>query len=136
MSGETNLAKLLSSMQPEIMPDEYVFVSLTREQSSHLAELNPLGTFAEQEGLSVILLKSQAEQQGWDYQGVFRLISLKVHSSLSAVGLTAAISSALAMQGISANVVAAYFHDHIFVPSEAAEQALTCLSQLTLNSKE
>ena len=56
-----------------------------------------------------------------------RCITLTVHSSLEAVGLTAAIATELARFGVSANVVAAYFHDHVFVPSAQAEQALAAL---------
>ena len=55
--------------------------------------------------------------------------SLMIHSSLDAVGLTAAVASRLADHGISANVVAGYYHDHIFVPVEAAEQALGALKE-------
>nr|WP_275889019.1 ACT domain-containing protein [Desulforhopalus vacuolatus] len=63
------------------------------------------------------------------YEGVFKGITLTVHSSLEAVGLTAAISSKLAEKGISANVIAAYYHDHIFVQTEKAEMAMEALNE-------
>jgi hypothetical protein len=121
-------------MQPVLSEPEYVFASLDKYSSVALAkliaQLEPIGTFYEKEGLTVIVLKANADVLGIAYQGVFQCITLNVHSSLEAVGLTAAVSSALANQGISANVVAAYYHDHIFVPIAKANQALSCLLQL------
>jgi hypothetical protein len=131
MSGETDLGTLISSMQPVLSELEYVFASLDKDSSAIVAELAPLGTFYEKEGLTVIVLKDKADTFGIAYQGVFQCITLNVHSSLDAVGLTAAVSSALANVGISANVVAAYYHDHIFVPIAKASQALICLDRLT-----
>ena len=64
-----------------------------------------------------------------------RQITLKVHSSLEAIGLTAAMSRALMEAGISANVVAAYYHDHIFVPAADAERAVEALRQLSAASR-
>jgi hypothetical protein len=130
MSGETDLDKLIGSMQPVLSEQEYVFASLDKDSIVTLAELAPLGTFYEEEGLTVIVLKANANVLGITYQGVFQCITLNVHSSLEAVGLTAAVSSALANQGISANVVAAYYHDHIFVPIAKANEALSCLLKL------
>jgi hypothetical protein len=66
---------------------------------------------------------------GLSYEGVFRCITLGIHSSLEAVGLTAAVAGKLATHGIAANVIAAYFHDHIFVQSELADRAIGILSE-------
>ena len=60
---------------------------------------------------------------------IFRLITLTVHSSLEAVGLTAVVTNKLAEHKISANVVAAYYHDHIFVPCEKAKKAMEVLRE-------
>ena len=60
---------------------------------------------------------------------LFKLITLTVHSSLKSVGLTAAVTSKLAEYEISANVVAAYYHDHIFVPYEKAKKAMEVLRE-------
>jgi hypothetical protein len=130
MSGETDLGKLIGSMQPVLGEPEYVFASLDKDSCVSISQLEPLSTFYEKEGLTVIVLKARADILSIPYQGVFQCITLNVHSSLDAVGLTAAVSSALASQGISANVVAAYYHDHIFVPVDKANQALSCLLKL------
>ncbi|WP_339724464.1 ACT domain-containing protein [uncultured Paraglaciecola sp.] len=130
MSGETDLNKLIGSMQPVLSESEYVFAMVEKATPVLLAKLAPLGTFYEKEGLTVIVLKANADVSGLAYQGVFQCITLNVHSSLAAVGLTAAVSTALTQQNISANVVAAYYHDHIFVPIAKAKQALTCLQNL------
>jgi hypothetical protein len=130
MPGETDLSKLIGSMQPVLSEPAYVFVSIDKDNPASLAQLEPLGTFYEAEGLTVIALKAKADALKIAYQGVFQCITLNVHSSLEAVGLTAAVSSALANEGISANVVAAYYHDHIFVPIVKADQALCCLLTL------
>ena len=84
--------------------------------------------------LQVIKRKYQLLNKNIDYESVYKLISLNVHSSLDAVGLTAAFSAKLAEKNISANVVAAYYHDHIFVPEEKAEQALAAISEFRLQT--
>ncbi|MGK0170517.1 MAG: hypothetical protein ACI9W2_002243, partial [Gammaproteobacteria bacterium] len=65
------------------------------------------------------------------FESVFRRITLTVHSSLDTIGLTAAVSSKFAEHGVSANVIARYYHDHIFVQSECAEHAIAALSELS-----
>jgi len=135
VSGETDLGKLIGSMQPVLSEPEYVFASLDKDSSVSVEQLEPLGTFYEKEGLTIIVLKTNADSLGITYQGIFQCITLNVHSSLEAVGLTAAVSSALANDRISANVVAAYYHDHIFVPKVKANQALLCLLELVRDSK-
>jgi hypothetical protein len=134
VSGEKKLDKLIGSMHPVLSGQKYVFASLNNDsnvsRTKLIEQLAPLGTFYEKEGLTVIVLKTNADALGINYQGVFQCITLNVHSSLEAVGLTAAVSSALANQDISANVVAAYYHDHIFVPMAKANQALSCLQKM------
>lgn len=131
MSGETELQQLLRAMSPVLLEHDYVFSTIRNARYGDYSETCPIASFTENEGLTLVVLKNAAEQSGLSYQGVFRCITLGVHSSLEAVGLTAAVSGVLADHGISANIIAAYFHDHIFVPSEFADQALGIL--LTLN---
>jgi len=126
MSGETNLQNLLKNMKPELNPGEFVFCLL--DSFEHAAALQPLFIFQEQEGVTVILPKEQADDQHIPYPTVCAWITLTVHSSLEAVGLTAAVSKALTEANISCNVVAAYYHDHIFVPIKDGTQALQVLN--------
>ena len=127
MTGENNLQCLLRSMSPGLLEGEYVFCSISNAQYGDYAEAMPIASFTEAEGLTLVLLRDTAESLGLSFQGGFRCITLGVHSSLQAVGLTAAVSGALAENGISANVIAAYFHDNIFVPTELASRALDIL---------
>lgn len=135
MSGEKDLVQLIRTMQPILADEEYVFTLHQDRPWEAIEGLKPKAMFNEKEGVTLILLKQVADQQGIPYQGVFKCITLTVHSSLEAVGLTAAISTALTTEGISANVIAGYFHDHIFVPNHHAEQAALCLSNLAQNYK-
>jgi len=130
MTGETSLQRLLSSLAPAIMPGEFVFCSLPDAACVDYAQLSPLASFLESEGLTLVLPRESADRAGVAYESVFRCITLTIHSSLDAVGLTAAVAGRLAERGISANVIAAYYHDHIFVPSEQASAALTALEEL------
>ena len=88
--------------------------------------------FVEKEGVTLILPVEVAAEAGLEGEGGFRCITLNVHSSLEAVGLTAVFSTALTKAGLSANVVAGYYHDHIFVGCVDAERALATLQQLAV----
>jgi hypothetical protein len=131
MSGEKNLNKLIASMTPVLNDNEYVFGTLETFEYAQLALLNPICTFQEKEGLTVILSKAKADKFNITYAGTFKCITLNVHSSLDAVGLTAAVATKLTQANISANVVAAYYHDHIFIAAKDAQKALTSLIELT-----
>ena len=121
-----DLDTLLSQLKPVMAAEEYVYCCLEATPQT----IEPLSVFQEEEGVSVICRRQQAEDSGWSYEGVFKCITLTVHSSLEAVGLTAAVSTALTEANISANVVAAFHHDHIFVPSHRAEEALAVIESL------
>jgi hypothetical protein len=127
MNAETDLATLIRNLAPRTLPGTYVFCSVEDSGYGALSHTNPLASFVEPEGLTLVLTKESAEKEGLSYEGTFRCISLQAHSSLEAVGLTAAVTGELAAEGISANVIAGYHHDHIFVPSHQAESALRLL---------
>ena len=129
MNGETELGKLLKNLKPERQPGEYVFCVVNTLK--HAAELNPISTFQEAEGVTVVLPKRLVDENILFYSVVCAWVTLTVHSSLEAVGLTAAVSSALAGANISCNVVAAFHHDHIFIPVKDAEQAMEILLSLS-----
>ena len=127
MSGETDLQKLLKGLKPKLNEGEFVFCTLPSSQNTDT--LDPLCLFDEEEGTTVIIPKQQADDAALTYSSVFAWITLTVHSSLEAVGLTAAVSSALAKENISSNMVAAYYHDHLFVPKQVAEKAIKILER-------
>ena len=129
MAGEMDLEKLLRDMKPELNADEYVFCAVDSFQQA--AALNPICVFREREAVTVILSKQQAHDISLPYSVIYAWITLTVHSSLEAVGLTAAVSKALTNANISCNVVAAYYHDHIFIPAKDAKRAMDVLLQLT-----
>jgi hypothetical protein len=129
MSGETNLQKLLQTMQPKLNAGEFVFCTI--ENLDLVDSKKIISFFKEEEGYTIIMQKELANELQFSYTAVFSWITLTVHSSLEAVGLTAAISAALSNAGISCNVVAAYFHDHIFVPVKDAEKAMNVLKALS-----
>lgn len=112
------------------MDGEYVFCSFENARYGSGQELEPVAACMETEGLTLVIPRAKADQHQLSYQSVFRGITLRVHSSLEAVGLTAAFTTKLSQHGISANVIAGYFHDHIFVRSDHADIAMAALSEL------
>ena len=116
MSGETDLARLLAGLTPILDPIEYAFETGTEADAVGTA----FALIREDEGVTVI-----RSGKGW------ARIMLGVHSSLDAVGLTARIAAALAEDGISANMIAAFHHDHVFVPWERRVEALAILQGLS-----
>lgn len=129
MAGIKDLDILLSGMEPVLDERDFVFCTSPDFSWDNISQFNPIGVFYEKEGMTLILSKKEADDQEVPYESVYKLISLNIHSSLDAVGLTAAFSAKLAENNISANVVAAYFHDHIFVPAQKAELAMTVLNE-------
>ena len=134
MNGETNLQILLKEMKPELHEGEYVYCTLASKNQA--ARLDPLCMFVEEGSVTVILPKAQASARGLPYSTTFAWITLTVHSSLEAVGLTAAVARALTEAQISCNMVAAYYHDHIFVPLQDAARAMDMLHKLTGENHE
>lgn len=129
-AGSTALHDMLRALAPRLVPGEYVFCSVLPAVAEDLGAFATLATFMEDEGLTVVLERGAADRAGLGYDHVFRCITLGVHSALDAVGLTAAVSARLARVGISANVIAACHHDHVFVPAVRAEEALAALAGL------
>jgi len=126
MSGEKDLQQLLKSMKPEHNSGDYVFCKVENLENINLNEVEMF--FREKEAITLILKKEIAEILKLEYSVIMAWITLTVHSSLEAVGLTAAFSTALSKQGISCNVVAAFYHDHIFVNKKDIEKAMGILN--------
>ena len=115
---------LIANMAPVLDPRRWCFVAVTPGRAPELLGA-ALGTFREDEGVTAIVPADLAEDAP-----AFARIILTVHSDLEGVGLTAAVSSALAEAGIACNVVAALHHDHLFVPAARAEEAMGALAAL------
>ena len=128
-TGESDLLTLIAQMSPSLDDQVWVFVSGGEVSSEYVAE-HALATFREAEGTTLIVPWERAEEFDVCSEPMAR-ITLNIHSSLEAVGLTAAVSQARASEAISANVVAGFYHDHIFVPQTAGERAVASLTLLS-----
>ena len=134
MAGTTNLAELLKSMTPKLNEGSYVFI--TEQEPISIDRAAILCEFKEAEGTTLVLEKNKADQLKLKYDYVAAWITLTIHSSLDAVGLTAAFSNELTKHNISCNVIAAYYHDHIFVAQNDAQKAIEVLSALSNRHKK
>ncbi|TKB30396.1 MAG: ACT domain-containing protein [Mesorhizobium sp.] len=127
MTGETDLQRLLASMTPQLLPDVHVFATLA-PGTAVPDGLDPVMQFREREGLTLIVSEDQAKVAG--LAGTFRCRMI----TLDIVGFLAAITTRLAAAGMGVNPVSAFYHDHLFVPAERAEEALGLLRQLAAES--
>jgi uncharacterized protein len=128
MAGETNLVMLLKTMAPYLNEGDYVFCTVNDLTSVGQHEL--ILYFREKEAITIVVRKELADEHRLAYSTLMAWITLTVHSSLEAVGLTAAFSAALAKENISCNVVAGFYHDHIFVPQKDAAKAMETLRRV------
>jgi uncharacterized protein len=130
VTGERDLDALLNNIKPELQPGIFVFCTIPANQPVPAA-LNPLLTFREQEGTTLVIPREEAEAAGLNHAFASRLIKLTVHSALDAVGFLAAITARLATAGISVNAVSAFHHDHLFVPIDRADEAMALLQNIS-----
>ncbi len=115
MAGERDLARLLADLRPQLADQRYTFERVERSA----LEKGDFALIREDSGITAIRERSD---------GDWARISLGVHSSLEAIGLTATLSRRLADAGLSANVVAALDHDHFFIPWDQRSRALVAIS--------
>jgi uncharacterized protein len=132
MSGERDLQKLLRSLSATLEPQIYVFVTIGEADLPDGIHARMI--FHEAEGITLILLKTEADTLGLEYTFPCRMITLDVHSSLDAVGFIARISAELSRQGIGVNPVSAFFHDHLFVPVGREDEAIDILRRIAETS--
>ena len=128
-TGETALAKLIANMEPVLNEGEYVFTTVKNINS--IPREITICEIKEKEGVTVILAKKEAEVLGLSFEYVAAWITLNIHSSLEAVGLTAAFATELGKNNISCNVVAGYYHDHIFVDIKDKDKAVRVLKAMS-----
>jgi len=128
MAPETDLARMLAGLQVRVREGEYVFVTLADADETLASRAQ--ASVQEEEGIAYVLSRADADAHGLPYDFRAAWLTLGVHSALHAVGLTAAVSTALAARGIPCNVLAGFHHDHLLVPSERRDEALAALAEL------
>lgn len=119
---------LIAALDPVLHDGTYVFAIIP--DGVRAADLDPIATMRETEGVTIVLKEEVAMAAGLDILFRAAWITLNVVSELEAVGLTAAFSTALAHAGIPCNVMAGVYHDHIFVPVNQASSAMQVLASL------
>ncbi|CAM1353368.1 MULTISPECIES: ACT domain-containing protein [Tenacibaculum] len=129
MSGEKDLSKLIQGMTPELNKGDYVFSTIKDE--SFIKRKDTICEFKEKEGTTIVIEKKKADELKLKYDYIASWITLTIHSSLDAVGLTAIFSTELAKNNISCNVIAGYYHDHIFVDKNDADKAIDVLKKIS-----
>ena len=131
MTGETDLGRMLSTLRIERLDEPVTVVAIdeSTEQPIGLGD-GVLALITEVEGTTAVVTVDGAERRGWPVGFRAAWLTVAVHSSLEAVGLTAALSTALADRGIPCNVLAGFHHDHLLVPLDRADDALEALDRL------
>ena len=124
MAGETDLARLLDSLEVSRRPGRYTFVTGDWPELAAVAS----AMIDEVEGPTYVVTVEQAVAAGAPVGFVAGWLTLSVHSALEAVGLTAWFSDRLASAGIACNVLAGFHHDHLLVPIERTEEAAGVLT--------
>lgn len=125
MPGLTDLHEILGALRPNVRPGQFVVVT-----SPEPPGVDAQARIVEEEGVTLVLTKEAADAAGLGYESVFGWITLMIHTSLDAVGVTSVVSQALARVGLSCNVLAGYYHDHLLVPIDDVDAAVEVLGGL------
>ena len=126
-----NLEDILRNLDPKLVDGCFIFMSSNEDYNELFCKFNPIATFKEKEGMTLVISEEDAEKFSVSYDSKFRCLSLGVHSSLESYGLISTISEALTKERISCNVFAGFFHDHIFVQEDKANRALEVIKFLS-----
>ena len=124
------LKDILGNLKPRILEGSFVFTTSNDELVHLMKTFKPIATFREEEGITLVISKDEADKFNIKYDSSFRCISLGVHSSLNSYGLISSISSELTKKKISSNVFSGFYHDHIFVQADLADTAIQVINSL------
>jgi uncharacterized protein len=128
--GETDLGRMLRSLTVSRRSGRFTMVTRAHDEPPVGLGDGVMAVIAEAEGATVVVTIDAADRNGWTWDFEAAWLTLDVHSSLEAVGMTAAVSAALTREGIACNVIAAFHHDHLLVPMGRAGDAVECLLAL------
>lgn len=133
MPGEIDLSTMLATLRASRHPEPVTVTTVTTVAAGPGIWLGDgvLAVIAEAEGVTVVAEVDRAQREGWGVDFVAAWLTLDVHSALEAVGLTAAVAGALAAADIPCNVLAGFHHDHLLVPLDRAEDAITTIAALS-----
>jgi hypothetical protein len=120
-------------MSPVLDPEIYVFVTLPSRETP--AGISPRMMMQEREGTTIVVPRGDAVAAGLDHVFASRMITLDVHSALDAIGFLARIAARLAGLGMGVNPVAGYYHDHLFIPEDRAEEAMAVLEEMAREAR-
>ena len=127
---------MLAAMMPDLQQGCYVFCTTDDTAMIDMLAGKSLALFREQEGTTLVLDEAAAREHGFDTTLRMSRIVLKIFSALDGVGLTAAVATALADHGIACNMMAAYHHDNVFVPTHREQDALIVLKDVQRRAAE
>lgn len=128
MLMDTELARVFAVLEPKLADETYVFVC--RPDGVVPPGCEPLASFREHEGLTLVLTAGDAAAHDLEPMFVAAWIALSVTTQLDAIGITALICAAFTERGLPCNVMAGACHDHLFVPRPRAAEAMDVLAQL------
>ena len=123
--GETDLGRILEGLH--VRQRDGVFVFVTIPPGRPLPDLPLSAMVSEVEGTTVVMNRDVADGASLDYEFEAAWLTIETHTSLTAVGLTASVSTALAMHSIPVNIIAGYHHDHLLVPYDRADDAIAAI---------
>jgi hypothetical protein len=131
MAGIEDLGEMLRNLSVGRRPGTWTMASIGQPDGSPVGLSDEVAAvIAEAEGVTVVCTVAEAKRKGWPVDFRAAWLTLEIHSSLEGVGLTAAVSTALADHHIPANMIAGYYHDHILVPEDQADAAMRIITEL------
>jgi GNAT superfamily N-acetyltransferase len=124
--AERDVAAVLSALVVARRPGSYAYVG----DDGRVDPSRCLAVIVESEGRTAVVDLDHAVELGLEPAFAAAWITIEAETALDAVGLTAAVATALADAGIACNVLAGLHHDHLLVPDAEADRAVQVLEAL------